>query len=55
MSRDYDEFDSMAEDAANQARHDKRMFWEQMKHPDCRDPDHPGCHLCNEDDDDAND
>lgn len=25
-------------------------------HPDCRDPDHPGCHLCadNEDADDAN-
>jgi len=24
-------------------------------HPDCRDPDHPTCELCEENDDDSND
>ena len=55
MSRDYDELDSMAEDAANQDRHDKRMFGAQLRNPDCRDPDHPGCSHCQEEEDDAND
>lgn len=52
MSRDFDEFDTMAEDAANQDRHDKREFWAGLRNPDCRDPEHPGCSYCEEGDDD---
>lgn len=32
-------------------RFEERMFWARMHNPDCRDPDHPGCPNCEEDDD----
>ena len=34
----------MAEDRA-----DKRYRARYSRHPDCRDPDHPGCDACNDD------
>jgi hypothetical protein len=43
---DYD--DLLAEE-----RWKKRRHAELMRHPDCRDPDHPGCERCEEDDDDS--
>ena len=45
----------MAEDLRNQDRRERRQFWQTIAHPDCRDPDHPGCSHCedsNEEDDD---
>ena len=29
-----------------QARHDRRYRADLAQHPDCRDPDHPGCEAC---------
>ena len=40
--------DLRAEDRARKM-HQARLRY----HPDCRDPDHPGCELCEEDEDDA--
>ena len=31
-------------------RYERRYRRELMQHPDCRDPDHPGCERCREDD-----
>jgi len=31
----------------------ERWYWQKLnRHPDCRDPDHPGCQICREKDDD---
>jgi hypothetical protein len=32
-------------------RFEERMFWARMHSPDCRDPDHPGCPNCEDEDD----
>ena len=37
----------MAEDESKR-RHQKAL----ARHPDCRDPDHPGCNRCNEEEKD---
>lgn len=41
-----DEFDSMADDLRNQDRYNRQIYWHQLKHSDCRDPDHLGCDHC---------
>lgn len=48
MSYDFDEAD--AQEAAAQDRFERNYNRQYMAHPDCRDPDHPGCELCMEDD-----
>lgn len=56
---DYIEFDPNEadyEELRAQDRADKRKFWNNLRHPDCRDPLHMGCHKCddeNEGDEDA--
>lgn len=45
----YDEDEAVelaAEDRAREARQ-----WRLIRHPDCRDPDHPGCSSCEPSDD----
>jgi len=39
------------EELKAQDRLERRYRGMLMNHPDCRDPDHPGCELCEEDDD----
>lgn len=46
---DPDEQELAAEDRAKQGY--LRLL---LRNPDCRDPDHPGCDRCREDDDDPN-
>ena len=38
-------------EAAFQRRHRNTL----MRHPDCRDPDHPGCEACSEDETEGED
>lgn len=45
-----DEYD--IEELKAQDRHERRHRSMLMAHPNCRDPDHPGCDLCEEVDDD---
>ena len=44
--------DSEAEEIKSEARHLRRYQHLLSLHPDCRDPDHPTCELCEEHDDD---
>ncbi len=44
--------DSEAEEIKSEARHRRRYRNLLANHPDCRDPDHPTCELCNEENDD---
>ena len=48
MMDDYDMEELKAQD-----RHERRHRSMLMAHPSCRDPDHPGCDLCEEFDDDG--
>lgn len=48
-----DDLDPMVEELRAQDRHERRHRSALMAHPDCRDPDHPGCEHCEEPDDDA--
>jgi hypothetical protein len=48
-----DDLDPMIEELRAEDRWRKRRHAELMRHPDCRDPDHPGCERCEEDDDDS--
>jgi hypothetical protein len=45
---DFDENESDYTELQEQALSDKRRFWQNIKHPDCRDPDHAGCENCEE-------
>ena len=45
--------DSEAEEIKAEARLERRYRFQLLNHPDCRDPDHPTCELCEENDDDA--
>jgi hypothetical protein len=45
-----DEYD--IEELKAQDRHERRYRGMLMAHPSCRDPDHPGCDLCEDDEDD---
>lgn len=51
-NREYDQRD--AEDESAEWRHGRRYRQELYKHPDCRDPDHPGCKYCSGEEDDDN-
>ena len=48
MMDDYD-----IEELKAQDRHERRHRSMLMAHPSCRDPDHPGCDLCEEDEDET--
>jgi hypothetical protein len=45
---DYD-YDFDREDAAAEARAANKYKWALLCNPDCRDPDHPGCEDCEDD------
>lgn len=50
--------DLAADDIADlraEARWQRQRHSRLMQHPDCRDPDHPGCEHCMEDEDDDTD
>ena len=47
---DYDDEDSEAEELAAERRANRRYRLALEKHPDCSDPDHPGCDQCDEND-----
>ena len=49
QSDDYDGPDYDAEDERQNDLARKRYNAALMRHPDCRDPDHPGCADCDED------
>jgi len=51
---DDDDYDPEIEDLRAEDRARKRYQMALMYHPDCRDPDHPGCEQCEEDDDAEN-
>ena len=40
--------DSDAEEMKAEARHLSRYLYLLAQHPDCRDPEHPTCELCEE-------
>jgi hypothetical protein len=44
--------ESEAEEIKAEALHQRRYRFQLLNHPDCRDPDHPTCELCNEENDD---
>lgn len=52
-SRDDDDHDDELDDLRAEDRARKRYQMALMYHPDCRDPDHPGCENCTEENDDA--
>jgi hypothetical protein len=47
---DYDDYE--VEELRMQRRWDRQRYNKLARHPDCRDPDHPGCEACCEDDND---
>lgn len=48
---DWDDFfDSIEDEERMDARAQRQYEARLAQHPDCRDPDHPGCELCNEED-----
>jgi hypothetical protein len=49
----YDEYE--ADNLRLQDQFERRQRQNYAAHPDCRDPDHPGCDKCNESDDDNDD
>lgn len=51
MVNGYDE-DSELVDLLAQVRFEKRQRLKLLAHPDCRDPDHPGCEACESDEPD---
>lgn len=49
-----DEIDEIDRDALiAQARAERLYTQRYLAHPDCRDPDHPGCKQCMEDEDES--
>lgn len=44
----FDPDDDEYEELRAQALFERRYLNNLMRHPDCRDPDHPGCESCNE-------
>jgi hypothetical protein len=45
---DYDGPDYDLEDERMEAKFERRYQAALSRHPDCRDPDHPGCEICGE-------
>ena len=52
---DFDPNEADYADLRAQDQFEKRQQRALMAHPDCRDPDHPGCDHCEESDDDTDD
>jgi hypothetical protein len=53
MSDDwYDADDDNYQEMAAEARWQRRQQAQLLSNPDCRDPDHPGCAICDNDPDD---
>ena len=50
---EYDQHE--ADELRLQAQFERLQWQKYVAHPDCRDPDHPGCDKCNESDDDNDD
>lgn len=48
---DFDPNEADYEELRAQDRADKRHQAQMLRHPDCRDPDHPGCEQCEDEDD----
>lgn len=46
-----DDYDDDLDDLRAEDRARKRHMYALMRNPDCRDPDHPGCELCEENED----
>lgn len=44
--KDYDDFDADIAELRAQSRHQRRQLNALIRHGDCRDPDHPGCEYC---------
>lgn len=42
--------DEERQDAIDEDRAHRRYKQALSRHPDCRDPDHPGCDICNDED-----
>ena len=51
----YDDNDDELEDLRAEARYARRHHNKLARHPNCQDPDHPGCEACEGDADDSND
>lgn len=49
MRRDDDAYYDELADLRAEALSERRYRNALMRHPDCRDPDHPGCEDCDED------
>lgn len=45
---DYDLTDCDVEELKAEARAQRALLYRLIRHPDCRDPDHPGCERCEE-------
>ena len=45
----FDEFDPDIEELKAQRLFERRRNARLLDHPDCRDPDHPGCEHCEDD------
>lgn len=45
----FDESDCEAEELRGQRTYERRYNQRFLSHPDCSDPDHPGCENCRED------
>lgn len=48
----FDDDDDVAADLRAEDAWRRRQQTRLLRNPDCRDPDHPGCEHCAEDDDD---
>ena len=48
----FDDFDPDIEDLKAQDRFQRQLDARLRAHPDCRDPDHPGCEHCEDDETD---
>lgn len=47
-----DEYDDESEDLRREAFNERRAALRLSQNPDCRDPDHPGCDRCMDNDED---
>ena len=48
-----DDADAELDSLRAQAAHDRKTHSRLLANPDCRDPDHPGCESCADDDDES--
>jgi len=55
LYRDPDLVDDELQELRAEARFERQQRNILMRHPDCRDPDHPGCEQCSDDETEAHD